>query len=188
MELVISVVLCGTALLTLDRRALDATEPGTARTIERILSQRSPRCWSSAEPVAAGLEKAHAHAGPDTFGLHCREKQAQRLVMKNFTGPSIAPSGRYRTGPSPTTARGPCMGQPPGHQRSSGRLAGCLPRTVGHRNPGASGSVNRFSAPSPRTIRPPTGLMITDAVRYMSVHSWKQPDSHGYSGTSSGQN
>jgi hypothetical protein len=26
--------------------------------------------------------------------------------------------------------------------------------------------------------------MIADAVRYMSVHSWKQPDSHGHSGTS----
>jgi hypothetical protein len=26
-----------------------------------------------------------------------------------------------------------------------------------------------------------------DAVRYMSVHSWKQPDSHGRSGTSSSQ-
>ena len=28
------------------------------------------------------------------------------------------------------------------------------------------------------------GSMIADAVRYMSVHSWKQPDSHGRSGTS----
>ena len=41
----------------------------------------------------------------------------------------------------------------------------------------ASGSVNRLlrllaqSDPATRT-----GLMITDAVRYMSVHSWKQPD------------
>ena len=29
-----------------------------------------------------------------------------------------------------------------------------------------------------------TGFMIAVAVRYMSVHSWKQPDSHGHSGTS----
>jgi hypothetical protein len=28
----------------------------------------------------------------------------------------------------------------------------------------------------------PTGFMIADAVRYMSVHSWKQPDSHGHRG------
>jgi hypothetical protein len=46
-----------------------------------------------------------------------------------------------------------------------------------------------------RWLRPPgrarfdraghlTGLMNADAVRYMSVHSWKQPDSHGRSGTS----
>ena len=41
------------------------------------------------------------------------------------------------------------------HHRSSGRLAGSSPRTVGHRNPGASGSVNRL-------LRP-------DSVRHMSV-------------------
>jgi hypothetical protein len=35
---------------------------------------------------------------------------------------------------------------------------------------GANGPVDRLSGP--------------DAVRYMSVHSWKQPDSHGRSGTS----
>jgi hypothetical protein len=69
----------------------------------------------------------------------------------------------------------------------SGGLAGCTPRTVGHRNPGASGSVNRIfrllvqSDPTTRT-----GFMIADAVRYMSVHSWTQWDSHGLSGTSSG--
>jgi hypothetical protein len=28
-----------------------------------------------------------------------------------------------------------------------------------------------------------TAFMIADAVRYMSVHSWKQPDSNGRSGT-----
>jgi hypothetical protein len=41
------------------------------------------------------------------------------------------------------------------------------------RNGGQEGSAGRLS-----------GL---DAVRYMSVHSWKQPDLHGHSGTSSGQ-
>ena len=39
----------------------------------------------------------------------------------------------------------------------------------------------------PTTTTHPTGPMIADAVRYMSVHSWKQPDSHGHSGTSPGQ-
>jgi hypothetical protein len=58
----------------------------------------------------------------------------------------------------------------------------------GHRNPGASGSVNR-PLPLPRPersaqIRHQAGSMIADAVRYMSVHSWKQPDSQGHSGTS----
>ena len=38
------------------------------------------------------------------------------------------------------------------------------------RNRGTSGSADRLSGP--------------DAVRYMSVHSWKQPDPHGHSGTS----
>ena len=32
-------------------------------------------------------------------------------------------------------------------------------------------------------MRHRAGSMIADAVRYMSVHSWKQPDSHGHSGT-----
>src|ERR1017187_3304467 len=40
-------------------------------------------------------------------------------------------------------------------------------------------------APTTPATRP--GLMIADAVRYMSVHSWTQPDSHGLSGTSSGK-
>jgi hypothetical protein len=48
--------------------------------------------------------------------------------------------------------------------------------------------VNRpFPLPLSRAIRsnaPPGRAMIADAVRYMSVHSWKQPDSHGHSGTS----
>jgi hypothetical protein len=50
-----------------------------------------------------------------------------------------------------------------------------------------SGSVNRFfrllglsdSAHGDHM----TGFMIADAVRYMSVHSWTQWDSHGLSGT-----
>ena len=43
----------------------------------------------------------------------------------------------------------------------------------------------RFPAPSDSSgTRHRTGSMIADAVRYMSVHSWKQPDSHGRSGTS----
>ena len=76
--------------------------------------------------------------------------------------------------------RGP--DRPPTSDLSPG-LAG----TADHRNPGASGSVNRFfrllvqSDPTTRT-----GFMIADAVRYMSVHSWTQWDSHGLSGTSSG--
>ena len=50
----------------------------------------------------------------------------------------------------------------------------------------------RFGEPLPPLPRPErsdhaTGLMIADAVRYMSVHSWTQWDSHGLSGTSPGQ-
>jgi hypothetical protein len=54
----------------------------------------------------------------------------------------------------------------------------------------ASGSVNRCLRPlaqsDPDHADHPTGLMIADAVRYMSAHSWTQCDSHGLSGTSSG--
>ena len=49
----------------------------------------------------------------------------------------------------------------------------------------------RFGEPSAPAAGPEwadhaTGLMIADAVRYMSVHSWTQWDSHGLSGTSPG--
>ncbi len=51
--------------------------------------------------------------------------------------------------------------------------------------------MNRFfrilAQSDPTTTTHPTRPMIADAVRYMSVHSWKQPDSHGHSGTSPGQ-
>ena len=33
----------------------------------------------------------------------------------------------------------------------------------------------------------PAAFMIADAVRYMSVHSRKQPDPHGHNGTSTGE-
>src|SRR5260370_38217239 len=58
----------------------------------------------------------------------------------------------------------------------------------------AAEGIKRFGEPPAPTAGPersdradhPTRLMIADAVRYMSVHSWKQPDSHGRSGTSPG--
>jgi hypothetical protein len=75
--------------------------------------------------------------------------------------------------------------------RSTSNLPGNL--TALHRGRPASksrksGSVNR-PLPLPRhersaKMRHQTGAMIADAVRYMSVHSRKQPDSHGHSGTS----
>ena len=53
----------------------------------------------------------------------------------------------------------------------------------------------RFNEPLPPPLRPeqgthadhPTPYMSADPVRYMSVHSRKQPDSHGHSGTSQPQ-
>ena len=57
-----------------------------------------------------------------------------------------------------------------------------------HRNPGATGSVNRPlllpRAERSTQMRHQAGSMIADSVRYMSLHSRKQPDSHGHSGTS----
>jgi len=83
---------------------------------------------------------------------------------------------------------GPCVGQtldPPVIFREPD---GLFIEDGRHRNPGTSGPVNR-PLPLPRPgrsaqMRPQAGSMIADAVRYMSVHSWKQPDSHGHSGTS----
>jgi hypothetical protein len=46
------------------------------------------------------------------------------------------------------------------------------------------GELLRSHRPGSRLPRPcQTAFMIADAVRYMSVHSWKQPDSGGRSGT-----
>ena len=54
-----------------------------------------------------------------------------------------------------------------------GTVSGARPAgECGHRLRQAGGSVACLA-----------GFMIADAVRYMSVHSWKQPDSHGRSGT-----
>ena len=88
------------------------------------------------------------------------------------------------------TARGscgPCVGQtldPPVIFR--------VPNGLFTENGGPSKlRTKRFGEP-PASASPPersaqmrhrAGFMIADAVRYMSVHSWKQPDSHGRSGT-----
>jgi hypothetical protein len=90
-------------------------------------------------------------------------------------------------------SRGPCVGQTGRPPVMFGGLAGgSSQETEGRRNPGAGGSANRFFlSPHPQRsghAAHPAGLMIADAVRYMSVHSWNQPDSHGHSGTSPGQN
>jgi hypothetical protein len=47
----------------------------------------------------------------------------------------------------------------------------------------ASGSVNRRPEGDPNASATAIQFMIADAVRYTSVHSWKQPDSHGLSRT-----
>jgi hypothetical protein len=88
-------------------------------------------------------------------------------------------------------SRGPCAGQtldPPVIFREPD---GLFTEDSGHRNQGESSSVNR-PLPPPRPersaqMRHRAGSMIADAVRYMSVHSRKQPDSHGHSGTSQPQ-
>ena len=69
-------------------------------------------------------------------------------------------------------------------QSLPGALHTGSPKTVSHRIPGASGPVNHFFC---LLAGHPAGFMTADAVRYMSVHSWKQPDSHGHNGTSQRQ-
>lgn len=72
------------------------------------------------------------------------------------------------------------VSRPFGRPVKSGRLAGSSPRAVGHRKPGTSSSVNRrlplLRPERSAQMRHRAGFMIADAVRYMSVHSWKQPD------------
>ena len=75
--------------------------------------------------------------------------------------------GRSIQGPRRPVAASGCAVDPAGvHCRPAQQSLRRLSR------PGRSGSAGRWSGP--------------DAVRYMSVHSWKQPDSHGHSGTSPG--
>ena len=87
-------------------------------------------------------------------------------------------------------SRGPCVGQtldPPVILREPDGLF------TGDGGPSKSRSKRfgeppacRFPVPSnsDAQMRHQAGSIIADAVRYMSVHSWKQPDSHGHSGTS----
>jgi hypothetical protein len=60
----------------------------------------------------------------------------------------------------------------------------------GYRNSQRAVRVSRFfrllGLSDPPTATTREGFMIPDAVRYMSVHSWTQWDSHGLSGTSPG--
>jgi len=70
-----------------------------------------------------------------------------------------------------------------GRRSASGRPWAC--RAVlkaRYASPGRSRNSRRSRA----TSGPPDHWSGPDAVRYMSVHSWKQPDLHGHSGTSPG--
>jgi hypothetical protein len=116
---------------------------------------------------------------------HVQTRQARAAARR---GQSKA-TPRYQQGSRecpciPWTMRGQTLDPPVIFREPDGLFTG----DGGHRNPGANGSVNR-PLPLPRPersaqMRHRAGSMIEDAVRYMSVHSWKQPDSHGHSGTS----
>jgi len=83
-----------------------------------------------------------------------------------------APASRSTTGLRKVHRRS-IAGFPGGITTSPGLLARAAHQTVSR-----SGAITH---PDPARE---TGFMIADAVRYMSVHSRKQPDSHGRSGTS----
>ena len=122
----------------------------------------------------------------------CTGRRGRRQVLRRYTSGPSQDSGDRPGWEAFRRILRRCRGPRPGNHRWP-------PRPLASPSPGrratatwrASGSANRILrllGPSgPPTATYPTGFMIADAVRYMSVHSWKQPDSHGHSGTSPGQ-
>ena len=122
-ELVMSAVLCGAALLTLDRRALDATEPGVARTIERFSLNdhravgRVPSLWQRVSrrltmPRTVCRNPSHS-AGLAGKGLHADIHQPSLSCLRASATPHDQPA--RVTG---SAARSWCWwtGQPGGHK------------------------------------------------------------------------
>ena len=91
-ELVISAVLCGASLLTLDRRALDATAPGVARTIERfslnghLAVGRVPSLWQRSSTGELSASAANTTlAGSMLPGQH--QVPGHRVAAGGSAGP-----------------------------------------------------------------------------------------------------
>jgi len=122
------------------------------------------------------VSKRSAETGAATAKPRAGSTMAGRCLLHGSAPSTAIPRYQQGSRDGPRTMRGP-------DRRPASDLLGL----AGHRDPAASGSVNRtfrLLVQSDPTTR--TGFMIADAVRYMSVHSWTQWDSHGLSGTSSG--
>ena len=127
-----------------------------------------------------------------------RAIRTQCALLTRARSPTSYPGRRRRaasggSGRRPAISKGaapsggslrPCRGPRPGN---TGPLAKPVTPADGHRNPESERSGEPRPPPSrpgdPPTATHPAGSMIADAVRLMSVHSRKQPDSHGRNGT-----
>jgi hypothetical protein len=155
-----------------DLRQLGARSPGTCQVHRRSTAGPS-RVHADSDPARLQPDAPRAGRGALHRGAGRQARTLRRTADRQH--PLASPPPDPGSAATRCAADGSCLcvGQdeaikdlPEGLQtrrQSSGR-----PAQPG----GTSGSADRWSIP--------------DAVRYMSVHSRKQPDSHGHSGTSMG--
>ena len=109
--------------------------------------------------------------------------QSSRLLIRwcaaadRGSDATTAPSGWRRTPPATRAEQCPSFVD----HLSPGVLTGTV--LVQWRRFGETALSRSLAESCPNRACHPTGFMIADTVRYMSVHSWKQPDFHGHSGT-----
>ena len=137
------------------------------------MGQTSAQLGARTDPRPCVAGQHRGPTSPERMWPDARGTQAGLMAMPRFHEDAV-PGGRIAWA---------CVGQ----IGASPHLQARHQQPDDHR----TGS-KRFGEPLPPLPRPErsdhaTGLMIADAVRYMSVHSWTQWDSHGLSGTSPGQ-
>jgi hypothetical protein len=163
---------------------------------------RSPRrhvppCSSPAGmPVEMGYAST-LRTGPQC-GRPCRKTRIQPMARprRDHHGSTAGPRQGIQTPhrfvgdaqlPGMDERRRPCCitrrdGEP--RRQRAGHADPTSPLKTRRRDRGANGPEPQAPVPGRGRSGHPTAFMIADAVRYMSVHSWKQPDSHRRSRTS----
>jgi hypothetical protein len=155
-----------------DLRQLGARSPGTCQVHRRSTAGPS-RVHADSDPARLQPDAPRAGRGALHRGARRQARTLRRTADRQHPLGESAARSRVR---SDALRRGRILSvRGPGrsHQGSSRGLAD-PPAVLWNTGAtgGTSGSADRWSIP--------------DAVRYMSVHSRKQPDSHGHSGTSMG--